>query len=115
VQDTLAEDAPTDWRPLFSYASNLNRIGDAAFGTDAAYVTVNRAFNASQAEMTAMLGVASGPWSVGMPPPPTDDRRFANQNVLQYPWTWSASVLAALLGISLCILSTRVKSLDRLR
>ena len=33
----------------------------------------------------------------------------------QYPWIWSAGVLAGLLGLSLWILSTRVKSLDRLR
>jgi ABC-2 type transport system permease protein len=32
-----------------------------------------------------------------------------------FPWTWSAGILAGLCGLSLCILSTRVKSLDRLR
>ena len=32
-----------------------------------------------------------------------------------YPWYWSAGVLAGLFGISVWILSLRVKSLDRLR
>ena len=48
-------------------------------------------------------------------PEPVNERRLAEQMVPQYPWTWSAGVLAGLLGLSLCILSTRVKSLDRLR
>jgi ABC-2 type transport system permease protein len=32
-----------------------------------------------------------------------------------FPWSWAAAVLAALSVLSLCILSTRVRSLDRLR
>ena len=48
-------------------------------------------------------------------PQPVNERRLAENWVPQYPWTWSAAVLAGLLGLSLCILSTRVKSLDRLR
>jgi hypothetical protein len=32
-----------------------------------------------------------------------------------YPWRWSAIALAVLFGLSLCILSLRVRSLDRLR
>ncbi len=35
--------------------------------------------------------------------------------VSPYPWTISAITLAGLCGISLCILSSRVRSLDRLR
>ena len=34
---------------------------------------------------------------------------------LQFPWYWSAGVLAGLFGLSLWILTSRVKSLDRLR
>jgi ABC-2 type transport system permease protein len=34
---------------------------------------------------------------------------------LQYPWYWSAGVLAGLFGLSLWILTSRVKSLDRLK
>ena len=33
----------------------------------------------------------------------------------QYPWHWSAAVLAGLFGISACILSLSIRSLDRLR
>ncbi len=44
-----------------------------------------------------------------------NERRLADQLVPQYPWIWSAGVLAGLLGLSLWTLSMRVKSLDRLR
>ena len=43
------------------------------------------------------------------------ERRLADQFVPQYPWAWSAGILAGLLGLSVCTLSARVKSLDRLR
>ena len=33
----------------------------------------------------------------------------------QYPWYWSASVLAGLFGLSACVLHFQVKSLDRLK
>ena len=33
----------------------------------------------------------------------------------QYPWYWSAAVLAILFGLSACTLNYRVRSLDRLR
>ena len=33
----------------------------------------------------------------------------------QYPWYWSAGVLAGLFGLSACILNFRVRSLDRLK
>jgi hypothetical protein len=32
-----------------------------------------------------------------------------------HPWQWSAAVLLGLFGVSVWILATRVKSLDRLR
>ena len=33
----------------------------------------------------------------------------------EYPWYWSAAVLAVLFGLSVCILHFRVRSLDRLK
>ena len=33
----------------------------------------------------------------------------------QYPWYWSAAVLAGLFGLSVCILNFSIKSLDRLK
>jgi hypothetical protein len=53
------------------------------------------------------------------PPEPMDNRSFDGQRGRPAepnpPWYWSAGVLAGLFGLSLCILTTRVKSLDRLR
>ena len=40
---------------------------------------------------------------------------LADQFVMQFPWWWSAGVLAGLLGISTWTLTRRVKSLDRLK
>jgi ABC-2 type transport system permease protein len=50
------------------------------------------------------------PEAPGREPP-----EFLQRLTSPYPWTYSAAVLAALCGISVCILSTRIKSLDRLR
>ena len=46
---------------------------------------------------------------------PRNDRFIADQMVLQYPVSWSIAVLAGLWLVSALILSTRVKSLDRLK
>jgi ABC-2 type transport system permease protein len=86
------EAAKTDWRPLVSYTANLSRIGRHWLGADASWEKV--------AETV-----------------PADERdRFLLENKgAQYPWYWSAAVLAVLMGLSVCILNVRVRSLDRLR
>jgi hypothetical protein len=33
----------------------------------------------------------------------------------RYPWYWSATELTVLLGLSVCLLNYRVRSLDRLK
>jgi len=100
LEKALAERARTNWRPLFSYPDNLRRLGESILNVDAAWVQIGHAS-------------ASTPMSFG--PDPIDERFLADQYAPQYPWTWSAGVLAGLLGISLWTLSMRVKSLDRLR
>jgi hypothetical protein len=77
-----------DWRPLCAYPNNLDRIGDHFLGTDAAYRSFAH-LSQNPEQVTAFT------W--------------------QYPWQWSAGVLLGLLGLSVWILSFRVKSLDRLR
>jgi ABC-2 type transport system permease protein len=89
--EALAEAARNNWRQLFSYTDNLHRMRVLFFGT---YDSFEKLFN------------------VG---PVHEGKEVANHLVPQYPWHWSAGVLAGLFGISLCILTTRVKSLDRLR
>jgi ABC-2 type transport system permease protein len=106
AQAAKAEAAKTDWRLLFSYPSNLQRIGDGLLDADTAWVEIGRAV-----ETPREIGER---WLRGQSPP-ANERRFADKVVLQYPWIWSAGVLAGLLGLSICILSTRIKSLDRLK
>jgi ABC-2 type transport system permease protein len=109
VEQALAEEAPTNWRPLCSYTANLERLGEALLGTDAAWVQIGRAIEAPRAALQPFLALK------GAKQTPMNERRLADQMVPQYPWIWSAGVLAGLLGLSLWTLSTRVKSLDRLR
>ena len=42
-------------------------------------------------------------------------RMLADHIVWQFPWTWSAGVLGGLWLLSVLVLSSRVKSLDRLK
>jgi hypothetical protein len=96
-----------------SYTANLKRIGEALLNTDAAYVERARANEKQQREMAQMI--LGGSLDVDEEQQLRNERRLADVSVPQYPLIWSASVLAGLLGISLWILSFRVKSLDRLR
>jgi ABC-2 type transport system permease protein len=107
VKEAEIKAAPTNWRPLCSYTANLERLGEALLGTDAAWVQVGRAIEVPRATLQPFLG--------GGRASPPNERRLADSMVPQYPWTWSAGVLAALLGLSLWTLNLRVKSLDRLR
>jgi ABC-2 type transport system permease protein len=92
LQEAELREAKTDWRPLVSYTANLRRVGQQLLGTDKAWETLSELKPPGQREQ--FLLEWAGP---------------------QYPWYWSAAVLAGLLGLSACILNFRVKSLDRLR
>jgi len=86
------EAAKTNWRPLVSYATNLERIGQELLGTDACWERLAQLQPLGQRDV------------------------FLSANFgLRYPWYWSAAVLAALLGLSACILKYSIKSLDRLK
>jgi ABC-2 type transport system permease protein len=108
VEEAEAQETPTNWRPLCSYTANLERVGEALLNTDAAWVLIGRAAEVPRAALTPFFGLSAKP-------SPRAERRLADKYVLQYPWIWSAGVLAGLLGLSLWTLSIRVKSLDRLR
>lgn len=85
--------AQSDWRPLVSYTANLSRLGQQLLDTDAAWKKVSRNFPEG-------------------PPREQFLREFMGP---QYPWYWSAGVLAVLFGLSAWILHTRVRSMDRLK
>jgi len=78
-------------------------------------VQIGRAYEKRRGQFESMSAGSMGPWANTYEPGPVNDRRLAEAWTPQYPWTWSAAVLAGLWGLSLCILSLRVKSLDRLR
>ncbi len=82
----------SDWRPMVSYTANLARLGRVFLGTDACWIKLSE--NRPPEQRNQYLASVLGP---------------------QYPWYWSAGVLAALWGISAWILNRRVRSLDRLR
>jgi len=84
--------AKTDWRPLTSYMANLRRVGERLLRTNAAW---------------ERLGQLS--------PPGKRNQILLQMMGNQYPWYWSAGVLAGLFALSACILHFSVKSLDRLK
>jgi ABC-2 type transport system permease protein len=84
--------AKTNWRPLVSYTANLSRIGQQLLGTNTCWETLSELKPANERH-----------------------RFLVSYAGAQYPWYWSAAVLAGLFGLSVCILNFRVKSMDRLR
>jgi ABC-type transport system involved in multi-copper enzyme maturation permease subunit len=104
----------SDWPAVLSYSNNLDRLADALLGTDAAWEQLGRTAEA--------MGPGGGSRSRRGPAPtapaaddPAAGRRLADERVWQFPWYWSAGVLAGVWLLSAFILSRRVKSLDRLK
>jgi ABC-2 type transport system permease protein len=91
LNDEIAA-AKTDWRPVISYTSNLSRVGEHLLHTNAAW---------------ERLGQLS--------PPGQRNQILLQLMGNQYPWYWSAGVLAVLFALSACILNFSIKSLDRLK
>jgi hypothetical protein len=86
------EAAKSDWRPLISYTANLGRVGEHLLGTNAAWERLGQLSPAGERTQFLLQLMAN-----------------------QYPWYWSAVVLAGLLVLSACILKFSIKSLDRLK
>jgi len=112
-EEAMSAAARTNWRLLPSFTANLNRLGEGLLDSDAAWVQVGRATERARQvvdQPMRLFGKGSQPAA-----PPINERRLADQIVPQYPWWWSGAVLAGLMGISVWILSRRIKSLDRLK
>lgn len=87
------KEAVCDWKPLFSYTTNLKRVGSVFMDKENAWKKI-----------------------ASFRQPGLDRDRFILEYMgYQYPWYWSGAVLVGLMGISVCILNFRVKSLDRLK
>jgi hypothetical protein len=104
-----------DWRPIISYPSNLDRMADALLDTDSAWFVIGRAVALAQGVAGAVAPRRVARVRVPGPSSPPNERLLADERVWQYPWSWSAGVLAGLVVLSLWILTSRVKSLDRLK
>src|SRR5262249_17234263 len=82
-EDRRLAQGHTDWRPLLSYSTNLDRFGDLLLDTDGAWVVLGRTVERPREMMR------------GRDRPP-NDRRMADRYSLQFPWYWSAGVLGGL-------------------
>lgn len=85
-----------DWRPMVAYTGNLERVGRALLGVD---TVVDRLAD-------EVVGRRGGPGGRVLTRALFSGPRF--------PWEWSALILLALFGASLWLLTTRVRTLDRL-
>jgi len=109
------ENTKDDWRPVVGYTYNLGRIGDALLNVDEAWVTIGKTVERPRAAFAPALALHSGRRLPHELTRSANDRALANQFVWQFPWQWSAGVLAGLWILSALVLSSRVKSLDRLK
>jgi hypothetical protein len=84
-------------------------------GTDAAWVTIGRAIERPRAAFGPMAAMHAGGRLPKEVTGAANDRVLADTMVSQFPWSWSAGVLGGLWLLSVVVLSSRVKSLDRLK
>ncbi len=108
-----------EWCPLFSYTTNLDKLRDELLDMAPAR---QKFLDLWQSGRAAAQEVARPriPFlrNRRRPPPPPPDQAppfLMTPEHLRYPWTWSAGVLGGLFVLSAWTLSTRVKSLDRLK
>ena len=126
----LLRSAKQEWCPVVSYTTNLSRLReellDAASarrrflalweaGRESGRDAMRAALPFGRARRRRLLLQTA-------PPPPAssfseDDAPLLLRTPkdLRHPWTWSAGVLGGLFVLSALTLSTRVKSMDRLR
>lgn len=115
ADETQARELRNDWRPIISYPTNLERIGDWLLDADAAWVTLGRTIERQRASMAPAIALQTGGQMPRELTGPANDRRLADEILWQFPWYWSAAVLAGLWLLSIFILTRRVRSLDRLK
>jgi hypothetical protein len=97
LSNVMTNEVRAEWGPLLSFDGNLKRVGDALLDLESA-----RQKFESLTQFSRQGARPPGPPSYQEPLPDP-------------PWTWSAAVLLGLMGLSLWILASRVKSLDRLK
>ena len=116
-----------DWCPVVSYTANLDRdprgaarhgVGPREVPRPLCDVGPRVGPRGDPPAVPVRPGPEAGRPAAG-PPGPSEDAAAAGATTttgnVRQPWTWSAGVLAGLFVLSAWTLSTRVKSLDRLR
>lgn len=114
--DVLMHTVDRPWCPLVSYTTNLARLRDVLLdgpGTRGKFLALWEAGREARDRASRPL------FSFGrrrrQTPPDVPPPNLLTPDYLRYPWTWSGGVLLGLFVLSVVTLSTRVKSLDRLR
>lgn len=115
-----------EWCPAISYTACLKRTNELLIDSDKALAQLMETFARASNAMPPNAGgfnarggrggpgiVIHGGQSQRPRRPRDDEPRFEPPPPMH--WYWPAAVLTGLLGLSLCTLSLRVKSLDRLK
>lgn len=114
----LTETVARKWCPLVSYTTNLERLREELLDTPSArrkFLTVWEAGRQAREEAARPFFLFGRRRNRRPPPPEVPPPALLDPEYLKYPWAWSGYVVLGLLGLSVVTLSTRVRSLDRLR
>ena len=108
-----------EWCPVVAYTTNFDRLREELLDLPSARKKFLGLWESGRA---AAAQAARPMFPFGRnrrrpPPPPSDDppTLLATPLHVRFPWTWSAEVLGGLFVLSAVTLSTRVRSLDRLK
>jgi ABC-2 type transport system permease protein len=123
-----------EWCPVVSYTTNLERVReellDAASARRKFLALWEAGRETGRQAARVVLPFRKGGRRIVIPPrrprrddadpmPPLNEEEapelLRTPENLRFPWTWSAGVLSGLFVVSAAVLSTRIKSMDRLR
>ena len=114
--DSLAATVKADWCPVVSYTGNLLRVREALLDTASAQENLSKLVQAGADQaQDAIVPFPFNKLARRRPPRPPRPAPSILPALSKYPWTWSAGVLTGLGLLSILVLTTRVKTLDRLK
>jgi ABC-2 type transport system permease protein len=118
TSEVLQQTVDRPWCPMVAYTTNLDRLREELLDMPAArgkFLALWEAGREARERATRPMFPFLRGGRRPPPPPDTPPPSFLTPEYLRYPWTWSGGVLLGLFGLSVATLSTRVRSLDRLR